>query len=122
MAASARMSGTTLPASSSLKRGSMASRSAAAWTAALPRTERARRRAAAALDAAAPDTAGFFSVSFVGADELSVDCRTAAFAIAGTPRAVTATTQQISRIVAQNRFRITGNPLGDTLLRNVSAF
>jgi hypothetical protein len=66
---------------------------------------------------------GFFSVSFLGADELSaVDCRTAALAIAGTTMAVAATTQQISRIVAQNRFRITGNPLRDTLLRNVSAF
>src|SRR5690242_17430823 len=42
IAASARTSGTTLPASSSLKRGSIASRSAAACTAAFVRATRVR--------------------------------------------------------------------------------
>src|SRR2546429_239102 len=52
IAASARTSGTTLPVSSNLKRGSMASRSAAACWAALVRAARTRRLLAA----------GFFAV------------------------------------------------------------
>jgi len=59
IAASARTSGTTLPASSSLNRGSMASRSAAACTAAFVRAMRVRAGVTDFVVAAAFAAAGF---------------------------------------------------------------
>ena len=52
---------------------------------------------------------------------LTVVLPVAALDGAGTPTAVIAVRTQISRAVAANRTRITGKPLCDRLLRNVSA-
>src|SRR6185295_19824395 len=98
MAASARMSGTTLPLSSNLKRGSRASRRAAAWTAALPRAERTRRLLTVAFLAVAVVvaflTAGFDAV--VDTAFFADDVRTAALDCAGKPAAAIAATKQNS--------------------------
>src|SRR5437867_3390562 len=123
MAASARTSGTTLPVSSSLKRGSMASRRAAAWTAALARAPRTRRLL----------TVGFFVVAVVvafltAAGLATVEtvfradaARTAALDCTGRPMAATAARKKKSREAAAHQLRITGKPLCPRLLRNVSA-
>src|ERR1700753_1393707 len=71
IAASARTSGTTLPASSSLNRGSIASRSAAAWTAALPRMTRVRvgdGTGATAFATGALAAAGLVAVALAAVD------------------------------------------------------
>src|SRR4051812_38252768 len=122
IAASARMSGTTLPVSSNLKRGSMASRRAAAWTAARTRAARTRRLPAVDFFVAAV-VVGFRTVGLVAVETVfrAVDVRTAAFDCAGRPTATTAARKQNSREAAENRVRITGKPLCRKLLRTVSA-
>src|SRR6266511_3429672 len=96
MAASARMSGTTLPVSSNLKRGSIASRRAAACCAARPRAARVRRLTVDRFVVAvllAFFTAGFFAVETVlVADEEP----TAALDCAGTPTTANAARKQNS--------------------------
>src|SRR5512138_3584875 len=124
MAASARTSGTTLPVSSNLKRGSSASRSAAACCAA--RAHAARRRRLRAVDFVAFEAVVVFLTAGLLAVEVEtvlrvVVVRVAALVGAGTPTAVIAVRTQISRAAAANRTRITGKPLYDRLLRNVSA-
>src|ERR1700741_822873 len=95
MAASARMSGTTLPESSNLKRGSMASRRAAACWAGPARAGRARvlvvRAAVVEVDFL---TAGVFAVEAVVF--FWADARTAALDCAGRPIVATIATQQKS--------------------------
>src|SRR4029450_738854 len=124
IAASARTSGTTLPVSSNLKRGSSASRSAAACCAA--RRRDAPRRRLRAVDFVVLEAVLVFRTAGLLAVELEtvfrpVVVRVAAPDGAGTPTAVIAVRTQISRAVAANRTRITGKPLCDRLLRNVSA-
>src|SRR6185503_2584175 len=82
MAASARMSGTTLPTSSNLKRGSMASRRAAACRAARVRAARTRALLARRAVVAGFLTAGFFAVETVF---FWAETRVAAPDCAGTP-------------------------------------
>src|SRR3954462_9810603 len=109
MAASARISGTTLPRSSNLKRGSIASRKAAACCAARTRAARTRRLAAGFFAAVvAFPTAGFLTVEavFFWAEE-----RTAALDCAGRPTVASDATKQKSLAAAENRFRITDKPL-----------
>src|ERR1051325_6774776 len=124
IAASARTSGTTLPVSSNLKRGSSASRRAAACCAA--RTRDARTRRLRAVDVVVLEavvafrTAGLRAVAR-DAVFFAVVVRVAALDGAGTPTAVIAVRTQISRAAAANRTRITGKPLCNRLLRNVSA-
>src|ERR1041384_8155141 len=121
MAASARTSGTTLPLSSNLKRGSIASRSAAAWMAARVRAALTRRVVAAGFFAVTAvvvfRTAGFFAVATVFLWAVVV----AALDCAGTPMVAAATRKQNRREAAANRLRITGKPLRPKLLRYVSA-
>src|SRR4026209_262300 len=123
IAASARMSGTTLPVSSKLKRGLRASRRAAACCAA--RTRAARIRRLRAVDLAFEAVVAFRTAGLraVGVETvfLAVVVPVAALDSAGTPTAVIAVRTQISRVAAANRTRITGKPLCDRLLRNVSA-
>src|SRR5215510_16074957 len=127
MAASARTSGTTLPVSSNLKRGSSASRSAAACCAARTRAARTRRlRAVDVADFVVFDAVVVFRTAGLPAVEVEtvlrvVVVRVAAPDGAGTPTAVIAVKTQIRRAAAANRTRITGKPLYDRLLRNVSA-
>src|SRR5262245_232637 len=119
MAASARMSGTRAPLSSSLNRGCWASANCRACVAA-----RAR-----ALDLAA-EVERFLSVRRLGVVRLAevladllVDLRVvAADDSTGAPTAKTVVSRQISRAVLKSRARITGNPLSNSLLPNVSAF
>src|SRR5262245_51913488 len=124
MAASARTSGTTLPVSSNLKRGSSASRSAAACRAARRRDARARRLLAVDFVVFAVVvvslTAGLRVVAVETAFR-AVVVPVAALEGAGTPIAEIAERTQIRRATAANRCRITGKPLCDRLLRNVSA-
>src|SRR5262249_46752086 len=119
MAASARMSGTTLPLSSNLKRGCMASRWAAAACAARLRATVARRVAAVLFRAT-----GFRAVVavflVVDADFVAVE-PVAALVRMGSPTAETNANTQMSLAAAEDRVRITGKPLRDRLLRNVSA-
>src|SRR5678816_1831224 len=120
IAASARTSGTTMPVSSNLKRGSSASRSAAACTAARDLAARTRRltvdrvvlAAVAAVFAVVVAflTAGLRAVE-VAAVFRAVVVRVAALDSAGTPTAEIAVRTQISRAAAANRARITGKPL-----------
>src|SRR5262245_22070964 len=127
IAASARTSGTTLPVSSNLKRGSSASRSTAACCAARARAARTRRlRAVDAGDLVVFEAVVVFRTAGLPAVEvetvfLAVVVRVAALDGAETPTAVIAVRTQISRAVAANRTRITSKPLCDRLLRNVSA-
>src|SRR5438132_2097292 len=122
MAASARTSGTTLPVSSNLNRGSIASRSAAACWAALMRAALTRRRLTGGFFAVAAGvafrTTGFFAVVTVFFDDV---LPTAALDCVGSPTTVIIANKQISLAAAENRFRITGKPLCGKLLRNVSA-
>src|SRR5689334_19776786 len=125
IAASARTSGTTLPASSSLNRGSMASRSAAACTAAFVRATRVRAGMTVFAFTGAFAAAGFAAVvvevavlwttrRFVGVVVLAVvdvEVPTPAHAWPGRMTAETVTQKQISRNAAKNRDRITGKPL-----------
>src|SRR5437867_1581928 len=111
IAASARMSGTTLPVSSNLKRGSMASRSAAACWAALVRATRARRLLAVGFFAVVAVvvfavvpvvvvaflTTGFFAVT-VFLDEV---VPTAALDCTGSATAVSTARKQISLAAAE---------------------
>src|SRR4026209_2619026 len=120
MAASARTSGTTLPVSSNLKRGSSASRKAAACCAARSRDARTRRLRV--VDFVAFEavivfrTTGLRAVA-VGTAFFAVVVRVAAPDDAGTPTAVIAVRTQNSRTAAANRTRITGKPLFNRLLR-----
>ena len=137
IAASARTSGTTLPVSSNLNRGSSASRSAAACAARRRDARTWRLRAAAVAFVVLEAVVAFEAVVvleavvvFRTAGLLAVELeavfrpvvvRVAALDGAGTVTAVIAVRTQISRAVAANRTRITGKPLCDRLLRNVSA-
>src|SRR6185369_5918316 len=128
IAASARTSGTTLPVSSNLKRGSRASRSAAACVAARARAARSRRLRAvdAVVDFVVFEAVVVFRTAGLPAVEVEtvlrvVVVRVAAPDGAGTPTAVIAVRTQMRRAAAANRTRITGKPLYDRLLRNVSA-
>src|SRR5262245_36030460 len=124
MAASARTSGTTLPVSSNLKRGSSASRSAAACREARARAALARRLRA--VDFVVFEAVVVFRTAVLRAVEVvtvlrAVVVRVVALDGAGTPTAAIAVRTQISRAAAANRTRITGKPLCGRLLRNVSA-
>src|SRR6185503_3120421 len=124
MAASARTSGTTLPVSSNLKRGSSASRRAAACCAA--RTRAARNRRLRAVDFVVFEAVVAFRTAVLlavvaEAVFLAVVVPVAALDGSGTPTAVIAVRTQIRRAAVVNRSRITGKPLYDRLLRNVSA-
>src|SRR5688572_11085661 len=114
MAASARMSGTSAPKSSNLKRGCWASASAFAAAAARALASAARR---ARADLA--EYAGFFLVGgafFVAVAELDGLVWADACVAAGSPKASTAATRQIGRTLLNSRARITGNPLRNNLL------
>ena len=65
-------------------------------------------------------TAGLRAVEVVAVFRVVV-VRVAALDSAGTPTAEIAVRTQIRRAAAANRARITGKPLCDRLLRNVSA-
>src|SRR5262245_23090631 len=123
IAASARTSGTTLPVSSNLKRGSSASRRAAACSAARDLAARTRRlctvdRVVVALAVTAEAFAVVVDFLTVGLRVVEVAAvfrvvvvRVAALDSAGTPTAEIAVRTQISRAAAANRARITGKPL-----------
>ena len=111
-----------MPVSSNLKRGSMASRRAAACTAALPRA--ARTRCALAFEVfVVAAVVGFRTAGLVVLETVfrAADVRTAAFDCAGRPKATMAASEQNSREAVEYLVRITGKPLCPKLLRIVSA-
>src|SRR5688572_12386387 len=111
MAASARGSGTRALDSSNLKRGCCTSFRAAAFAAAFRRAAEDLRFFGVAFLVAA----GFLAVA-VG--RLAVVC--AADDSSGSPSVSTAAKRQIDRMFLNSRALITGNPLRDSLLRQVS--
>src|SRR6266540_1135004 len=121
IAASARTSGISAPTSLSLNFGSSASRSAAATRARAAWTRRA-------LEVAAAEVGLFFlrvSFGFGALDPRGVDVvdwvDVWATASTGSPTAASVANAQISRTILKSRAGVTGKPLGNNLLRNVSA-
>src|SRR5262245_23289207 len=121
MAASARTSGTSAPDSSSRNLGSWASLRSRAWVAA---RERARLRRAVLVDAREVvdfRVIVFLVVVFFGLAWVAVaDCADAMSTV--RPRHMNAVRTHQTREVFEKPGKITGNPLRDSWLQNVSAF
>lgn len=117
IAAAARMSGTSAPVSSILKRGTCASWICLASAAALARASLARR-------ARAVEVEYFFAFLVLVTFFLLDDAVLVDFALAasnGKPNATIVVSRQISRNARKSRNWVTGKPLNLIVLQEVSA-